>query len=196
MKEKLEVLIHDEYIDGTDYDELNWRPIPGFGGWYDISRDGEIRSWKKSNHGRRETPRKLKASYSKCGAMQLALSDEFGRSLPYKVAHLMAKTWMGGIPDGMYVYHKNGDVRDNTLNNLVIAPKAKAYKEINKRSAVRHCVAKVSKDGEIIEVYPSAAEAARKNFLCKQQVLEHCKKRIQNPFKFLDFTFAYDRGLT
>lgn len=22
-----------------------WRPIPGFGGWYELSRHGEIRSW-------------------------------------------------------------------------------------------------------------------------------------------------------
>lgn len=22
-----------------------WRPIPGYGGWYELSRHGEIRSW-------------------------------------------------------------------------------------------------------------------------------------------------------
>lgn len=35
-----------------------WRPIPGFGGWYELSRHGEIRSWYTTGPGkqRREKP--------------------------------------------------------------------------------------------------------------------------------------------
>lgn len=186
----------NDYVDGKNYDELNWTPIPSYDGWYEINAEGQVRSWKNRNHSNRaKTPSMMRLIFTN-GAGAYTLSPKRNKIINAKVSHLMAITFMGGIPEGMTVYHLNGNTRDNRVCNLKIGTPEEAYAHINKVEKNRRCVFKVGKNGEILEVYKTATEAAKKNFVSLPTVIEHCRKKIKNPFKYLDFTFCYDRGVT
>lgn len=182
-------LLVDEYVDGTDYDKHNWKPIPGYNGLYEISIDGEVRTWKNGKHGIRKTPKKLTPYRQVSGRMTIHLEKgDGGKTI--SIARLMAIVFLGGIPEGKFVGHKNGDITDNCLNNIVIIDKEKHYKKYG--GHIRKPVLKIDKNGEIIDAYRSITEAAKKNFMCQYQITLHCKGAVKNPFKFQDYTFRFD----
>lgn len=183
----------DAYVDGTDYDYLNWRAVPGYDGWYEASVDGEIRSWRNAGHGRRKEPKLLLPSFSKRRMQYTVVLTKNKEKRTYPVIRVVAMAFYGAIMPNMMVYHKNGDIGDNSLNNIAIREKNRAYREINKNSHQRKPVLKVDKDGEIIDAYKSVEDAARKNFMCNYQITCHCNKKVKNPFKFMDYTFRWDR---
>lgn len=169
------------------YDSENWRAIPGYDGWYEISIDGEVRSWRanKSNNKRANEPYIMNPQRRKNGSCHVMLNRK-----NVKISHLMAITWMGGIPKGMYVKHKNKNVMDNSLYNLEFVTPKDFYK--TSARGTRRPVFKIDKDGNILELYSSVTEAAKQNYLSVQRVIDRCKNRMKNPFSYADFTFMYE----
>lgn len=100
-----------------------WRDIPGFVGLYQASNLGRIRSLDHTVEriGRWGTPdkrfipgvvRKLK---DRLGYLTLNMG------LPvktYKVHTLVALAWIGEMPDGLVINHKDGNKHNNTPGNL------------------------------------------------------------------------------
>src|ERR1043166_4425627 len=86
-----------------------WRPVPGYGGLYEVSDMGRVKSCRK---------RKLlalvvnKRGYVQCNFYRQKLVKN------YLVHRLVAMTFIGSIPVGMQVNHKNGVKTDNRLENL------------------------------------------------------------------------------
>ena len=189
--------LYDSYVDGTDYDYLNWKTIPNTDGWYEINTQGEVRCWKngKGDHKRLKTPHILKPYKCKHGGCIVSIffrdENNVRKQKSMRVNKLMAEAFMGGVPDGMFVFHKNGDTMDNSLHNLQILPRKTVYSKCRGHS--RKPVLKVDKNGEILDVYSSIEEAARKNYMCAHQVTQHCNKKVKYPFRFQDYTFVYDR---
>ena len=85
-----------------------WRPVPGYDGYYEVSNQGRVRSgkglmkpWPVNGYGH--------------------LSVDFRRVKPYRkfqVHRLVLETFVGPCPEGMECLHKNGDPSDNRLENL------------------------------------------------------------------------------
>lgn len=173
----------------------DWKPIPGYDGWYEINTEGQIRSWKNYGHAKRKTPKILRQVVDKVGRAYVSLSLRPCVSQWEKVSRLVVSTFLGEIPDGAFVYHKNGDTLDNSVGNLGVASSEEAYVKMNKRGKNRRCVFKIDRNGEVLDIYPTVQEAARKNFLSSGAVTMHCRKQIKNPFRYLDFTFCYDKGM-
>lgn len=92
-----------------------WKPAYGFDGFYEISNRGQLRRVKP---GPRTRPGLLnKPSTDKDGYQKYVLSCDNVRS--YRFAHRLAfESFFGAIPEGQQIYHKNGDKRDNRLENL------------------------------------------------------------------------------
>ena len=68
--------------------------------------------------------------------------------------------------------------------------------ELGKRtgaSAARIPVAKVTPEGEIVEVYPSARVAARENHMSYQTVLDRCNGKVKKPFALDGHTYQFER---
>lgn len=90
-----------------------WKPIPG-SEWYEVSRDGQVRSWVKPGRykTRREVPLVLKQTRRKDGYLAVGV--------PYKrlVHHLVAETFLGNKPPGTEIMHLDGDKSNNTVSNL------------------------------------------------------------------------------
>lgn len=88
------------------------------------------------------------------------LWDLDGRRTSRGVANLMGQAFLGGVPQNHGVFHKNGALLDNALENLEIRPISSGGG--NKNS---YPVVKIDRWGKVVEVYGSAREAARKNHI-------------------------------
>ncbi|MBQ9733945.1 MAG: HNH endonuclease [Clostridia bacterium] len=177
--------------------DLNWRDIPGYEGRYQISRMGEVRSLR-SKHGLREKPKMLRAythNRKQHGSMKhqyyVKITDAQGKARDKQVHILMRDTWMGGPRKGMVVYHKNGDLKDNCLNNLDFITRRELGKKTG-RTSKRRPVVKVNPAGEIVACYPSARQAAKENYLSYQTVMDRCNGKIKKPFALDGHTYQWD----
>ena len=103
----------------------NWRPVPGFDRYYEVSDEGEVRSLDRTvAHGKHGFTtyrgRVLKARPTKGGYLLVALSYGTKRRAIY-VHHLVLLAFVGPRPPAegrSEIRHLNGDKRDNRLTNL------------------------------------------------------------------------------
>lgn len=179
----------------------NWRVIPGFDGYYEINRMGEVRSWRNSRYpGRAKQPKILKAHSKKSGNshgscnrwMHVRLTRQDGTRKEIPVHHIMRDVWMKGKRPNMVVYHRNGDFTDPCLHNLEYIRRSDLGKRCGGKSG-RIPVVKVSPSGEIVACYKSASEAARKNYLSKPAVLDRCHNKTKNPYLDDGYTYQFDK---
>jgi len=86
----------------TDYLAMpeQWRAIPGLEGYYDASTHGRIRSVPRL----RTRGRIRKLTPDRKGYAMIIISVE-GKHTTYKVATLVARTFIGPRPPGQYVLH-------------------------------------------------------------------------------------------
>ena len=175
-----------------------WREIPGYDGMYQVSRDGMIRSWRKPFAGevRADKPRMMAAyvrggkryGNNHTGRRYCVNLVKDGKRIERTVSSIMAEVWLGGRPKGLVVYHKNGDVGDNSVENIVFVTPEKLGKLSGKNSS-RKPVVMVDEYGEVLEVYPSATAAAKANYMDINSVLNRCKGRIKHQG---DYRFVFD----
>lgn len=98
-----------------------WKSIPHYEGYYEVSDQGRVRSLDRTIvtvQGRRTVPGKaLTPSTDALGRMVVNLSKG-GKPKQFKVHRLVMRAFRGPCPDGMEVCHNNGDSADNRLENL------------------------------------------------------------------------------
>jgi hypothetical protein len=88
-----------------------WRDIRGYEGHYQVASSGRVRSLKRS---------KLMAqATSQTGYKQINLYKG-GRVKHFYVHRLVAEGFLGPIPPGMEVNHKDGKKHNNDVSNLEI----------------------------------------------------------------------------
>lgn len=163
-----------------------WRDIPGYRIPYRISETGRVQRYDGSawidlatrlgDHGKR---------------VVVTLRRPDGTAQMTPVTHLMANAFMGGLRKGQAVIHKNGLKSDNELVNLQIVTQKQAT-ELSRR-ANRRPVVKVNRKGEILAVYSSAEEAAKKEHYCAATIRARCNRLIKNPWKTSDINFRWER---
>lgn len=174
----------------------DWRDIPGYGGAYQISREGEVRTWRYRRERRLKEPRLLRQYMRRQGEKSrrrvVKLTDETGRAREVNVLGLMVDVWLGGRPPGLVPYHRNGDLRDHNVNNIGFATRAELGR-MTGASAARMPVAKVTPAGEIVAVYPSARAAAKANHMSYQAVLDRCNGKVKKPYALDGHTYIFDK---
>lgn len=106
---------------GTSTEE--WRPVaePGFEELYEVSSQGRVRSLPRtiqaSNRKVTYPLRVLKQNLDSQCYPQVVLCRETRRKTK-SVHRLMAEAFLGPVPEGRYVLHKNGIPHDCRLDNL------------------------------------------------------------------------------
>lgn len=88
----------------------SWRPIADFSG-YEVSNRGRVRSHK---WGR---PHVRKPVVTHGGHLRVALSRD-GKLSHHYVHRLVYEAFVGPVPDGLLICHRNGDPTDNRPDNL------------------------------------------------------------------------------
>lgn len=114
-----------------------------------------------------------------------------GRSISRGVANLMGEAFLGGVPQNHGVFHKNGALWDNELENLEIRPISAGGG--NKRS---YPVIKIDRWGKVVEVYGSAREAARKNHISIGSMRERLWNHVADPFRLDGHDYQYEANWT
>lgn len=88
-----------------------WKPITGFNGLYEVSNLGNVRNTK--------TGRQLKAYTQPTGHSYIKSLG--GRRGKFAFVHrLVYEAFIGEIPSGCVVRHKDGDATNNDVENLCI----------------------------------------------------------------------------
>jgi hypothetical protein len=87
-----------------------WRDIPGYGGQYQVSDDGQVKSFKCG--GERILRPRPDGDY-----VSVRL---YGAGAPrnHAIHRLVLECFVSPCPDGQEGCHNNGDARDNRLTNL------------------------------------------------------------------------------
>ena len=173
-----------------------WRPIRGYGGMYEISDMGDVRSWRWRGTRRTTSPHLLRSFVRKRGAygrgLFVKLTDENGKARDVNVLGLMVDAWLGGKRPGLVPYHKNGDLEDNWVGNIGFTSRKELGRKTGAASG-RVPVAKVTPEGEVVAVYPSARAAAKANHMSYQTVLDRCNGKVKKPFALDGHPYPFER---
>lgn len=100
----------------------NWRPVPGYEGFYEVSDQGRVRTLDRYVRGRNDCRRLIKSRVLKTpprssGHPHVNLRREnVGKTRT--VHSLVMEAFVGPRPEGMEVCHNDGNPANNHLSNL------------------------------------------------------------------------------
>lgn len=97
-------------------DEEIWKDVKNYEGYYQVSNLGRIRSWINNKGNRRKEPKILNVSIVK-GYLHVGFCKN-GNKKFYSVHRLVYEAFIGEIPEGMQVNHKDENKQNNILSNI------------------------------------------------------------------------------
>ena len=159
-----------------------WYDIPGYDGKYQINYSGEIR-------------RKLKKGWKMLHPYRKKANGRTAVKLNCKeqvVMKLMQITFIGDLPEGKVIYHKNGIITDDTLNNIGITTRQELGRLTGRGNGRSMVVVKISENGEIVEYYRSVREAGRMNHMSYQTVRNYVKGTAKGVFAPDGYAYCMD----
>ncbi len=123
----------------------------------------------------------------KKNSLEIALYADGQKGRPIPVKNLMRDIWMQGEIPGKYVTFVDGDSKNCALHNLRYADLNEQYKGriLSQRKPVLKCTA----DHEVICIYKSSVEAAKKEFLSPSGI----RNRIRRKSVIDGVYFKHDR---
>ena len=89
-----------------------WREIPGFDDYF-VSSRGRIRSFKRKSNGKL-----LKPGIRKDGYLFVNIHGNNGVQSVLRIQTLVCLAFIGSQPKGLWICHKDGDRKNNRLENL------------------------------------------------------------------------------
>ena len=166
-----------------------WRDIPGTDGKYQISRNGDVRHIWPSGHISAVKPYMKRPKNGRDHGNRLYINLRIdGKQACKGLFSVMCTAWLGAPPPGMTWYHKNGNQHDNSIENAGLIDRRELGRLTGGRS-MRKAVEMVDPDGNVVELYSSAREAASANHMALGCVTDRCEGRIKNPFALNGYTF-------
>jgi NUMOD4 motif. len=162
-----------------------WKDIPGFNGIYKINYYGHIK--RVCGPGMKTvTP-----FNNKRGQKVVKLTTAEKKRTTYTIKSLMIKTFFPKHQKGNGFYFKNGIINDICLDNLVEGT-LQEIGQLHGKNARRRPVVKKDKDGNIVDCYSSASEAAKLNYVNCHAITDRCNGKCKK-FKTIDgYYFEWD----
>lgn len=157
-----------------------WKWIEGYEGSYQISNLGRLKSFRKNKDGY------IVSNVNKNGwYFTVNLFDEEGHRKTFRIHVLVARAFIGEIPRGYHVHHKDGDKQNNVVENLAIIHPSQHRKETEKEkpqittgmvnynqfTRPRH-IRQYTQDGHFIAEYANAQIASDLTGVCQRNILQ------------------------
>ena len=165
-----------------------WKDIPGYNGKYQADCEGNVRRIYKNGKTKMLTPYLKNQCKRTIYVVKLTID---GKSREEIMLGLMARTFLGPAPKGYVPYHINGCKSENNIQNIAYISK----KELGKRTGAksrRKSVVKIDSNGEIVDVYSSAREAARQNYMSYQTVMDRCNGKCKSAYAPDGYAYAWE----
>lgn len=96
----------------------------------------------------------------------------------FSAAKIVAETFLGPVPAGKVIFHKNGNPADNSIWNLAFCTRQELGRMTGADSS-RRPVLKFSAAGELLECYSSARQAAKQNYFSYQAIIDGCNGKCK-----------------
>ncbi len=97
------------------------------------------------------------------------------------------------ILTGMSAYHKNGLKSDDCLGNIGVLSKSELAKLTGLKNGCEFRIVKINDKGEIVDVYRSAREAGRKNYMSYQAILDRINGRVKSLYAPDGYVYVKDK---
>lgn len=117
--------------------KILWKPVPGYEGLYEVSDQGQVRTFRRGANGRLLKPGRMPSGH---------LSVSLGKRNSQCVHRLVLIAFVGPALDKYECLHINGDPSDNRLQNLRWGTRSENIKD-----KTRHGLAKLKPD-EIVAI--------------------------------------------
>lgn len=131
-----------------------WRPVVGWEGLYEVSNIGRVRSVGRlvtfsDGRSRRAGGRIVSDSRKGAGYRGLTLKCRPRRWSCYS-HRLVVDAFLGGVPDGMEINHRDGNKANNAALNLEVCTRSEngkhSYRVLGNKSCERHPMAKLTNE--------------------------------------------------
>lgn len=165
-----------------------WVDVPGYEGIYQANYHGEVKRLYK-------TKSKIMTPYHKRmkGSQRLVIKlTKNGKSKEVKLLSLIARTFLGPCPKGYIPIHINGMQSDNCVGNIQYITKSEAGKLTGGNSR-RKPVVKIDVNGNEVDFYKSAREAARCNFMSYQTIIDRCNNKTKSVYAPDGYIYKWDK---
>ncbi len=163
---------------------IDWIDIPNTK--YQVNCLGGIR--RVLNSGYRDLKPFLSRGY-KCVNINLT-----GKIKKVRLHLLIAKAFDIKLNPDEVLYFINGLKSDCVLNNIGTIKRSKLSRETAFLEKYME-VAKIDREGNIVEVYKSARECARKNFMNNKTVSNRCNGKIKSTYGLDGFKYMWDKNI-
>ena len=159
--------------------------IPGYRFRYQINREAVVRKELESGEWYVLKPY-ISGRTRACVKMRTADN----RKVDVPVVWLMADAFMGGRRPGYNIIHRNGAKMDCELVNLSFASKQVSGKisSANRRKAVM----KVDQAGQVVAIYTSGREAAKKNYISQNPSWARCAGKVKDQYRLDGYDYRYE----
>jgi hypothetical protein len=97
-----------------------WKPVVGYEAYYEVSSFGRVKNVRRD--------RILRGYVNRQGFVGVSLSVPGRGHRNQHVQRLVVEAFLGPVPRGHTVHHRNGNRTDNTLRNLVVATQTEWYR--------------------------------------------------------------------
>lgn len=155
------------------YEFEEWKPLNGNKKKYIVSNCGNIINLNWHNSGKSVL---CKQTTDSSGYLQVGINR-----VMKSVHRLVWETFVGPITEGYDVHHKNGNKKDNRLENLCLIElhrHRKMHNPINIKEKSKPII-QFTKDGTFVAEYPSIMEAYRKTLIPFTNISACCNGSVK-----------------
>lgn len=165
--------------------EVEWKPVVGYEGLYEVSNDGRVRGVSRVRNGVKTSGMELRQNMSQRYLKVKLYKDGSHRTLV--VHRLVAKAFIPNPENKPQVNHINGDRTDNSVTNLEWCTASENQKHAFRTGlkdpedtarATRKKVLQLDMNGNVIREWRSLSDAARELGLQVSNISHCCKGRI------------------
>lgn len=153
---------------------IEWRPIPGYEGYYEVSSTGLVRSLDRTVVCANGVEKRLKGRALQCfeqpsGHLFVGLRRGEGKKM-FRVHSAVMLAFVGPRPNGLEVRHLDGNPKNNSLENLAYGTRSQ-----NHLDAYRHGGRPAGEDCHLAKISNAQAADLRalKGFVSSRLAAEH-----------------------